>query len=78
MALDRAQLLVLHHKSQHHLDRLPAQRFLGRRRADILAEDLGKRRPVGDIEEAQRADLPVNLKRVEAGAELAIGQPAFI
>src|SRR5690606_38333837 len=64
-ALHPAQLVRLHHEPDHHLHRLPAQRFLVGGAADILAENLREGRPVGDVEEAKRADLPVDFQRIE-------------
>src|SRR3546814_1483071 len=65
-------------EAQHHVDRIAAQareRFLG---AEVAPEDLGEGRAVRDVEEAERADLPVQLDGVDARAEHPVGDSPLV
>src|SRR5690606_26854275 len=58
-------------ETHHQFDRVPAQRGLSLRRVERFSEDARKGSAVRNVEEAQRADLPMQLERLYVVAEKA-------
>src|SRR5688572_18677429 len=63
---------------ENHIDDVAAQRGESIPRAKVTAEDLREGRPVGDVEKAQRADLPVQFHGIQIFSEHAFLNPAGI
>src|SRR5690606_37772191 len=61
--------LALRDVAADHVDDALAERRERLPGAEVALEDLGKGRAVGDVEEAERADQPVEVDRVDAVAE---------